>query len=211
MDRCCLSVFLLVLALTRSNVDGLKSDNLCRQCSKRDTNKCPASEAYPRMTAFDDTLIAGALQSDYVDANDRGVYSVPDINGGTSSKYNAYLAGNLLLVQVLAFIGGQSYLTVDKKGKVSLRSLKALQSLGEADWKSINPPKRLNQREFRFWVNRSTGKCLTVFEEKTDKRTVGVSECKLDGSNTYQLFAFRFHYHNAFCSCGVHNERCPED
>lgn len=105
MDRCCISVFLLVLVLTRSNVDGLKSDNLCRQCSKRDTNKCPASEAYPRMTAFDDTLIAGALQSDYVDANDRGVYSVPDINGGTSSKYNAYLAGNLLLVQVLAFIG----------------------------------------------------------------------------------------------------------
>jgi hypothetical protein len=41
------------------------------------------------MTAFDDTLIAGALQSDYVDANDRGVYSVPDIKGGTSSKYNA--------------------------------------------------------------------------------------------------------------------------
>ena len=42
------------------------------------------------MTAFDDTLIAGALQSDYVDANDRGVYAVPDINGGTYSKYNAY-------------------------------------------------------------------------------------------------------------------------
>jgi hypothetical protein len=102
--------------------------------------------------------------------------------------------------------GGQSYLTVDKKGKVSLRSLKSLQSLGEADWKSINPPKRLNHREFRFWVNRITGKCLTVFEEKKDKRTVGVSECKSDGSNTYQLFAFRFHYHKAFCSCGVHNE-----
>ncbi|KAG6767725.1 hypothetical protein POTOM_028940 [Populus tomentosa] len=199
MDRCCLSVFLLVLALTRSNVDGLKSDNLCR-----------------------------ASQSDYVDANDRGVYSVPDINGGTSSKYNAYLAGNLLLVQPNTRLfnvtmehgfrnymdrcsGGQSYLTVDKKGKVCLRSLKALQSLGEADWKSINPPKRLNQREFRFWVNRSTGKCLTVFEEKTDKRTVGVSVCKLDGSNTCQLFAFRFHYHKAFCSCGVHNEWCPED
>ncbi|KAJ6366677.1 hypothetical protein OIU77_003123 [Salix suchowensis] len=42
------------------------------------------------MIAFDDTLIAGALQSNYVDANDRGVYSVPDIKGGTSSKYNAY-------------------------------------------------------------------------------------------------------------------------
>lgn len=83
--------------------------------------------------------------------------------------------------------GGQSYITVDKKGKVSLRSYKALQSLGEADWKSINPPKRLNHREFRFWVNRSTGKCLAVFEEKTDKRTVGVSECKLDGSNTSSL------------------------
>ncbi|KAF9679282.1 hypothetical protein SADUNF_Sadunf07G0123700 [Salix dunnii] len=215
MDRCCLSVFLFVLALTRSHVDGLKSDNLCRQCSKRDTNKCPASESYPHMTAFDDTLIAGALQSDYVDANDRGVYSVPDIAGGTSD-YNAYFGWESTSGSASGFhrfrnymdrcSGGQNYLTVEKTGKVRLRSLKSLESLGEADWKSINPPKRLNHQEFRFWVNRSTGKCLTVFEEKKNKRTVGVSECNLDGSNTYQLFAFRFHYHKAFCSCGVHNE-----
>lgn len=42
------------------------------------------------MTAFDDTLIAGALQSDYVDLNDKGIYSVPDIKGGQSAKLNAY-------------------------------------------------------------------------------------------------------------------------
>lgn len=42
------------------------------------------------MTAFDDTLIAGALQSDYVDLHDKGVYSVPNVNGGESTKYNAY-------------------------------------------------------------------------------------------------------------------------
>lgn len=44
----------------------------------------------PHMTAYDNTLIAGALQSDYVDAKDRGVYSVPNIVGGESTKYNAY-------------------------------------------------------------------------------------------------------------------------
>ncbi|KAF3944651.1 hypothetical protein CMV_028894 [Castanea mollissima] len=37
----------------------LKSDRLCSQCSKCDTSECPPSEAYPHMTAFDDTLIAG--------------------------------------------------------------------------------------------------------------------------------------------------------
>lgn len=68
----------------------LKSPRLCSQCSVCDTSKCPASEAYPHMTAYDNTLIAGALQSDYVDSKDRGVYSVPDIVGGESSKYNAY-------------------------------------------------------------------------------------------------------------------------
>lgn len=68
----------------------LKSARLCSQCSKCDTSKCPPSEAYPHMTAFDDTLIAGALQSDYVDLNDRGVYSVPNIKGGESTTYNAY-------------------------------------------------------------------------------------------------------------------------
>ena len=42
------------------------------------------------MTAFDNTVIAGALQSDYVDFNDRGVYSVPNIIGGESTTFNAY-------------------------------------------------------------------------------------------------------------------------
>lgn len=42
------------------------------------------------MTAFDDTFIPGALQSDYVNATDRNIYSVPNIKGGTSSQYNAY-------------------------------------------------------------------------------------------------------------------------
>ncbi|KAK1271875.1 hypothetical protein QJS04_geneDACA006124 [Acorus gramineus] len=101
---------------------------------------------------------------------------------------------------------GQSYLTVDEHGKVGLRSLNSLRSLGQADWKSINPPPGENHREYRFWVSRSTGKCLTVFGGNTNKRVVGVAECKLDGSNPYQLFAFRFHYHKAFCCCGLHNE-----
>lgn len=70
--------------------NGLKSDKLCGQCSTCHEEKCPASEAYPHMTAWDDSLIAGALQSDYVDINDRGVYSVPNIKGGESKKYNAY-------------------------------------------------------------------------------------------------------------------------
>lgn len=71
----------------------LRSDGLCRQCSKCDTisdHQCPGSEAYPHMTAFDDTLIAGALQSDFVGFNDRGVYSVPNIKGGDSTTHNAY-------------------------------------------------------------------------------------------------------------------------
>ncbi|KAK7824622.1 hypothetical protein CFP56_034242 [Quercus suber] len=102
--------------------------------------------------------------------------------------------------------GGQSYLTVDRQGKVSLRSLNSLESLAEVDRKSINPPTKFNHREFRFWLSRYTGQCLTVFGGKTSKRTVGVAECKMDGSNPYQLFAFRFHYHKAFCCCGHHNE-----
>lgn len=100
----------------------------------------------------------------------------------------------------------ESYLSVDKHGKVSLRSLSSLESLAEADWKSINPPKKLNHREFPFWQSRSTGKCLAVFAGKTSKRSVGVGECKFDGSNPYQLFKFGFHYHKAFCCCGLHNE-----
>uniref|UniRef100_A0A7N2RCP1 Uncharacterized protein n=1 Tax=Quercus lobata TaxID=97700 RepID=A0A7N2RCP1_QUELO len=173
----------------------LKSARLCSQCSKCDTSECPPSEAYPHMTAFDDTLIAGALQSDYVDLNDRGVYSVPNIKGGESTTYNAYYGWQSTSGSASGYhrfgnymdkcSGGQSYLTVDRQGKVSLRSLNSLESLAEADWKSINPPTKFNHRELRFWLSRSTGQCLTVFGGKTSKRTVGVAECKMDGSNPY--------------------------
>ncbi|CBI24760.3 hypothetical protein VitviT2T_007653 [Vitis vinifera] len=217
MHRNCLLLCLLVLVVIHTCVvNSLKSDGLCSQCSKCESSTCPASESYPHMTAYDDTLIAGALQSDYVDSDDRGVYSVPDIKGGESNKYNSYFgwkstsgsaSGHHRFSNYMdKCSGGQSYLTADKHGKVSLRSLSSLKSLAEADWKSINPPKELNHRELRFWVHLGTGKCLTVFGGKTKKRTVGVAKCKFDGSNPYQLFAFRFHYHKAFCCCGVHNE-----
>ncbi|CAI9762920.1 unnamed protein product [Fraxinus pennsylvanica] len=213
-----LSLALLVLAIAQSaSVNGgkhMKSDLLCSQCSVCDSDKCPPSEAYPHMTAFDDTLIAGALQSDYVSSKDKGVYSVPNIKGGESEKYNEYYGWESTSGSADSFhrfrnymskCSSESYLTVDKHGTVSLRALESLESLGEADWKSINPPKMLNHREFRFWMSRSTGKCLTVFGGKTEKR-VGVSDCKFDGSNPYQLFAFRFHFHKAFCCCGQYNE-----
>ncbi|CAI0555361.1 unnamed protein product [Linum tenue] len=58
--------------------------------------------------------------------------------------------------------GEQSYLTVNKVGKVALRSLKSLESLAEADWKSINPPEKVKHRGYRFWLSSSSGKCLTV-------------------------------------------------
>ncbi|KAM1046366.1 hypothetical protein ACFX13_026453 [Malus domestica] len=222
MDRYwhCLSLCLLVLVMTSayaSNDDQeLKSKRLCSQCLKCESSKCPPSEAYPHLTAFDDTLIAGALQSDFVDLNDRGVYSVPDIKGGQSPNLNAYYGWKSTSGSASGFhrfsnymdkcSGGQTYLTVDKHGTVSLRLLSSLESLAEADWKSINAPKKLNHRQFRFWVSHSTRKCLTVFGGKTKKRRVGVSECKFNGANPYQLFAFRFHYHKAFCCCGVHNE-----
>ncbi|KAI8003963.1 hypothetical protein LOK49_LG08G01926 [Camellia lanceoleosa] len=165
------------VAVTASGAGHLKSDGLCSQCSKCDTSsQCPASEAYPHMTGYDDSLIASALQSDYVSSKDTGIYSVPNIKGGESDKYNAYYRGNLLLVQLPAITGGQSYLTVDKNGKVSLRSLSSLENLAETDWKSINPPKNLNHQEFRFWVSNSSGKCLTVFGGKKEKRTVGVAD-----------------------------------
>lgn len=96
MERLSLSIYLMVLLfIIHSNLDGanaakLKSDKLCSQCFNCESRQCPASEAYPHMTAFGDTLIAGALQSDFVDSNDRGVYLVPDIKGGESEEYNAY-------------------------------------------------------------------------------------------------------------------------
>ncbi|XP_030528101.1 uncharacterized protein LOC115739236 [Rhodamnia argentea] len=157
----------------------LKSEFLCGQCSKCDTSTCPPNEAYPHKTAWDNTLIAGALQSDYVAANDRGVYSVSNIVGGKSAKYNAYFGWqsssgsdsdyHRLSNYMDKCSGGQSYLTVDKHGKVSLRSLKSLENIAGADWKSINPPKKFNHREFRFWVSGSTGKCLTVFYGNSEK------------------------------------------
>ncbi|KAF5177961.1 hypothetical protein FRX31_032453 [Thalictrum thalictroides] len=196
--------------------ESFKSDLLCSQCSKCDTSQCPASEAYPHMTAWDDSLIAGALQSDYVGVRDRGVYSVPSVKGGESKLYNAYYGWKSTSGSASGYhrfsnymdkcSGGQSYLSVDQDGVVSLRSLSSLKSLAEADWKSYNPPKKLNHREVRFWVSHSTGKCLTVFGGKKKKRNVGVSDCRFDGSNPYQLFAFRFHYHKAFCCCGKYNE-----
>ncbi|KAJ8527585.1 hypothetical protein K7X08_015036 [Anisodus acutangulus] len=212
-------VFLLVLVMTCviSDATGeLKRKLLCSQCSKCDTNICPPSEAYPHMTAFDDSIVAGALQSDYVSTNDRGVYSVPNIKGSDSEKYIAYYGWESTSGSASGYhrfrnymdkcSGGQSYLTVDKHGKVRLRSLNSLGSLAEADWKSIAPPKKYNHREFRFWISNSTGKCLTVFEGRGKKRRVGVAECMFDGSNSFQLFAFRFHYQKAFCCCNLHNE-----
>lgn len=259
MDKYCslplMCLLILVIAISsrayRVKVDGattardLKSDKLCSQCSKCDSKKCPPSEDYPHMTAYDDTLIAAALQSDYVESSDTGVYSVPNIEGGQSADFNAYFGwksasgstsgyhrykyftflipkkGRIYTCFFALFSfnyfptrfsnymdkcsGGQRYLAVDKHGKVRLGSLISLERIGDADWKSINPPEELNHRQFRFWVSHTTGKCLTVFGDKTHKRTVGVSDCKFDGSNPFQLFAFRFHYHKAFCCCGVYN------
>lgn len=96
MERLRVSLYLMiVLSIFHTNFDGanatkLKSDKLCSQCSNCESKQCPASEAYPHMTAFDNTLIAAALQSDFVNSDDRGVYSVPDIKGGESEEYNAY-------------------------------------------------------------------------------------------------------------------------
>ncbi|KAL8244566.1 hypothetical protein R6Q59_010824 [Mikania micrantha] len=226
MDMLTRSMILINLALllvtghvgTSQTGPLLESKMLCSQCSKCDhdmTKTCPPSEAYPHMTAFDNTLIAGALQSDYVNASDRGVYSVPNVVGGESAEYNAYFGWKSTSGSASGYhrfsnymdkcSGGKNYLTVNKNGKVSLQSLTSLENLAFADWKSINPPKHLNHREFRFWVSRGTGKCLTVFGGGSKKRTVGVADCKLDGANQGQLFAFRFHYHNSFCCCGHHN------
>ena len=94
MARNCLSLCLVVLVIiimAYANVsNGLKREKLCSQCSKCDTTKCPATKDFPHMTAFDDTLIASALQSDFVDLSDRGVYSVPNVKGGESTSLNAY-------------------------------------------------------------------------------------------------------------------------
>lgn len=85
-----LSLLILAFVFASADAKTLKSELLCRQCSACDTNECPPSESYPHMTAYDDSLIASALQSDYVSSKDTGVYSVPNITGGKSAKYNAY-------------------------------------------------------------------------------------------------------------------------
>lgn len=85
-------VICLMFCIGDAKESNLTSPALCSQCLACDVSRCPASDAYPHMTAWDDSLIAGALQSDYVKGHDRGVYSVPDIKGGqsSSSKYNSY-------------------------------------------------------------------------------------------------------------------------
>lgn len=97
MTRCPISSCWILILLTTSYrcagvAPALKSEKLCRQCNRCNTKSCPPGEAFPHTTAWDNTLIAGALQSDYVEAQDRGVYSVavPNIVGGTSAEYKAY-------------------------------------------------------------------------------------------------------------------------
>ncbi|KAI3962194.1 hypothetical protein MKX01_030744 [Papaver californicum] len=183
----------------------LNSEKLCSQCSKCEASQCPPSESYPHMTTFDDSLIASALQSDHVGIGDRGVYSVPNVIGGVSTNSNSYYGWKSTSGSESGYhrfsnymdkcSEGQTYLSVDKKGKVAI-----------PNWKSINPPSNLNHREVRFWVSHSTGKCLTVLGGKNKlKRVLGLTECRFDGSNLNQLFAFRFHYHKAFCCCGIFN------
>ncbi|KAH7670839.1 Ricin B-like lectins domain-containing protein, partial [Dioscorea alata] len=211
-----IQVIILAVTCVHAKSDKkLTSKLLCSQCSACDVSKCPASDAYPHMTAYDDSLIAGSLQSDFVSFKDRRVYAVPNIRGGESENYNAYYgwqsttgsaSGYHRFSNYMDKCSGQNYLTVDEHGVVELRSLHLLEDLGQADWKSVNPPPKYNHRNFRFWVNRSTGKCLTVFGGKKQKRTVGVAKCKFNGSKLSQLFAFRFHYHKAFCCCGLHND-----
>ncbi|MCL7030400.1 hypothetical protein MKW94_005070 [Papaver nudicaule] len=186
-------VLIIIQVCVALGTTKLRSEKLCSQCSKCESNQCPPSESYPHMTpsesyphmtAFDDSLIASALQSDHVGIGDRGVYSVPNAIGGVSKNSNSYYGWK-------SSSEGQTYLSVDKKGKVAIRSLKSLASLAQADWKSINPPSHLNHREVQF--------CNQL------KRVLGVAECRFDGSNLNQLFGFQFRYHKAFCCCGIFN------
>ncbi|RZC86787.1 hypothetical protein C5167_030140 [Papaver somniferum] len=213
----CLAVISIAIQVCVGQGDmKLRSDKLCSQCSKCEAKQCPPSESYLHMTIFDDRLIASALQSDHVGTGDRGVYSVSNVIGGVSRTSNSYYGWKSTSGSESGYhrfsnymdkcSEGQTYLSVDKKGKVAIRSLQALASLSQADWKSVNPPSHLNHREVRFCVSLSTGKCLTVLGGKNKvKRALGVAECRFDGSNVNQLFAFRFHYHKAFCCCGIFN------
>jgi len=87
-----LSLMVLLLAHTAATAlaKQLKSPRLCSQCSACDVRRCPPSEAYPHITAYDNSLIAGALQSDFVPIGDLGIYAVPNIKGGESDEYNEY-------------------------------------------------------------------------------------------------------------------------
>lgn len=88
-----LTIQVIILAVTCVHAKSdkeLTSKLLCSQCSACNVSKCPASDAYPHLTAYDDSLIAGSLQSDFVSFKDRRVYAVSDIKGGESETYNAY-------------------------------------------------------------------------------------------------------------------------
>ncbi|ONK77300.1 uncharacterized protein A4U43_C02F5120 [Asparagus officinalis] len=213
-------VLILILVLAHENItafcDELKSEKLCRQCSaRRGIDRCPPSEAYPHMTAWDDSLIAGALMSDFVPMKDGGVYAVPNVKGG-ESELNAYYGWESTSGSASGFhrfinymdkcSNGHRYLSViDEIGTVGLQPLTSLKTPAQAEWKTLNPPPNFNHNGLRFWMNRFTGKCLTVLDKgSTQKRVVGVTECEPNGSNPLQLFAFRFHYHKAFCCCGLY-------
>ncbi|KAF5733955.1 hypothetical protein HS088_TW16G00396 [Tripterygium wilfordii] len=204
-----LSLLLLVVhAQAYVNISSSKCALLCGQCSRCDTKDCPPSSDFPHLTGFDDFLIVAALQSDLVPLDDRGVYSVSPV--GTGNTYYGWGSHSGSVTGFHRYSNymdkcsdGPSFLTVDEQGKVSLRLLKSLTSLAQADWKTVNPPPNLNHRGFKFLVSGSTGKCLTVFGG-VGRRIVGTDTCSFVGLNLGQLFAFRFHY-QAFCCCGVHN------
>ncbi|KAK6138623.1 hypothetical protein DH2020_027648 [Rehmannia glutinosa] len=155
MNHYCLSLA-IVLAVTQATIvcgnGNMKSERLCSQCTACDTNKCPPSEAYPHMTAFDDSLVAGALQSDYVSSKDRGVYSVPDIKGGASTENNSYFGWESTSGSASGYhrnymdkCSDESYLTVDK-------------------------------HDSGFLIVQES---VLQFLGKTEKRTVGVAGCEL--------------------------------
>ncbi|GLJ15442.1 hypothetical protein SUGI_0253540 [Cryptomeria japonica] len=207
-------VLLIILALlTTGAVESLDSGKLCKACSKCTEKQCPKSDSYPHMTAFDGSLIAGAFQSDYVSPNDPGVYAVPDVKGG-EGKLNAYYGWKSVSGSASGYHRFENYmdkcsnnrlLMAIKDSKVGINKA-TKENLASAEWKRINAPKNENHKGFSFWQSRNTGLCLTVGKGKGPKRPMVMEKCKLDGSVTRQLFAFRFHYRNAFCCCNLHNK-----
>ncbi|GMP78929.1 hypothetical protein CsSME_00034681 [Camellia sinensis var. sinensis] len=70
-----------LVAVTASGAGHLKSDGLCSQCSK----------SYPHMTGYDDSLIAGALQSDISGESDKyNAYYGWESTSGSASGYHRY-------------------------------------------------------------------------------------------------------------------------